>query len=76
MSFTHIATQSIPMVSCLSIINASLSLVPTPSVPLTRTGLSIPVMSSSKSPPNPPISDAAPAVIVLAICCFISSTAL
>ena len=31
-SLTHMATQSIPTVSCLSIRNASLSLVPTPSV--------------------------------------------
>ena len=32
-SLTHIATQSIPTVSCLSIKNASFSFVPTPSVP-------------------------------------------
>lgn len=36
MSFTLIATKSIPIVSCVFISNASLSLVPTPSVPATR----------------------------------------
>ena len=75
-SFAHIATQSMPTVSCLSIIKASLSLVPTPSVPLTRTGFEMPVKSSSKRPPKPPISESAPAVRVFAICFFISSTAL
>ena len=40
-SLTHIATQSMPTVSCLSMRKASLSLVPTPSVPATSTGLSI-----------------------------------
>ena len=65
-SFTHIATQSIPTVSCLSMRKAILSFVPTPSVPETRTGLFIPVRSSSKSPPNPPIPERTPLVIVLA----------
>lgn len=37
-SFAHMATQSMPTVSCLSIIKASFSLVPTPSVPETSTG--------------------------------------
>jgi len=36
MSFTLIATRSMPIVSCLPSSNASLSLVPTPSVPATR----------------------------------------
>ena len=38
MSLTHMATQSMPMVSCLLAILADLSLVPTPSVPEMRTG--------------------------------------
>ena len=76
MSFTHIATQSIPTVSCLSIRKAILSFVPTPSVPETRTGFVIPVMSSSNRPPKPPIPLRTPLVMVLATCCFISSTAL
>ena len=37
-SFTHMATQSMPTVSCLSRINASFSFVPTPSVPETSVG--------------------------------------
>ncbi len=45
-SFTHIATQSIPIVSFLFISIAIFSLVPTPSVPLTRTGSFIPLRSS------------------------------
>ena len=38
MSSAHMATRSMPMVSCLSIIWASLSLVPTPSAEDTSTG--------------------------------------
>ena len=38
MSFTLIATRSMPMVSCCFMRKASLSLVPTPSVPETSTG--------------------------------------
>ena len=53
-SLTHIATQSMPTVSCLSIRKAIFSLVPTPSVPETSTGCSMPVMSSSYNPPKPP----------------------
>ena len=75
-SLTHIATQSIPTVSCLSIKNASFSFVPTPSVPLTKTGFVIPVRSNSKRPPKPPTSEQTPSVTVRFICCFISSTAL
>ena len=37
-SLTHMATQSMPMVSCLFRSMASYSLVPTPSVPEMRTG--------------------------------------
>ena len=39
MSLTHMATQSMPTVSCTSIRKAIFSFVPTPSVPLTSTGL-------------------------------------
>ena len=42
------------MVSCLSIANASFSLVPTPSVLETNTGCLYFFTSSAKSPPNPP----------------------
>ena len=55
---------------------AILSFVPTPSVPETSTGFFISVISSSYSPPKPPIPDNTLLVIVLATCCFISSTAL
>ena len=44
------------------------------SVPLTRTGFSIPVRSISNRPPKPPTSEQTPAVMVLAMCFFISST--
>ena len=75
-SLTHMATQSMPTVSCLSIRKASFSLVPTPSVPLTSTGWVMPVTSSSKSPPKPPMPDITPGMLVRAMCFFISSTAL
>ena len=39
------ATQSIPIVSCLSIRKAIFSFVPTPSVPLTKTGVFMSLMS-------------------------------
>ena len=38
MSFTHIATQSIPTVSYLFVSNATFNFVPTPSVPDTKIG--------------------------------------
>ena len=69
------ATQSMPTVSCRSIRKASLSLVPTPSVPETSTGWVSPVMSSANRPPKPPMSESAPAVMVRAMWLFISSTA-
>ena len=75
-SFTHIATQSIPTVLCLSIMKASFNFVPTPSVPLTSIGFVIPVISSSNAPPKPPISEETPFVAVLFMWLFISSTAL
>ena len=75
MSLTHMATQSMPTVSCLSMRKASFSFVPTPSVPLTSTGCSMPVVSSSNRPPKPPMSEQTPAVIVRAMWLFISSTA-
>ena len=75
MSLTHIATQSMPTVSCLFIRKAILSLVPTPSVPLTSTGREIPVRSSSNSPPNPPMPESTPGIRVRSTWRFISSTA-
>ena len=52
MSLTHMATQSMPMVSCLSMRMASFTLVPQPSVPETRTGSSMPAMGRPKQPPK------------------------
>ena len=75
-SLTHMATQSMPTVSCLSRRKASFSLVPTPSVPETRVGAVIPARSGAKRPPKPPISETTPGVLVRAIWDFISSTAL
>ena len=75
MSLTHMATQSMPTVLCLSIKKAIFSLVPTPSVPDTSTGCCMPVTSSSNRPPKPPRLPMAPGVMVRATCCFISSTA-
>src|SRR5437870_3502514 len=54
MSFTLIATRSIPMVSCRFMASASFSLVPTPSVPATSTGSRY-RLGSSTSAPNPPM---------------------
>ena len=75
-SLTHMATQSMPTVSCLSIRKAIFSLVPTPSVPETSTGWGMSVQSSSNRPPKPPRPPMQPEVMVRATCCFISSTAL
>ena len=76
MSFTHIATQSCPMVSCLSSKKANFSFVPTPSVPDTKIGSFISLISNLKRPPNPPRSDITPFVYVSCTLFFISSTAL
>ena len=76
MSLTHIATQSMPTVSCRSIRKASFSFVPTPSVPETRIGFRIPVRSGAKRPPKPPSPPTTPGVSVRVMCFFISSTAL
>src|SRR5215469_2245171 len=56
MSLTHIATQSIPTVSWRPVAKAILSLVPTLSVPETRTGWRIPRVAplTATSAPNPP----------------------
>ena len=74
-SFTHMATQSIPTVSCLSIRKAIFSLVPTPSVPETSTGSDMPARSGLKRPPKPPRPPSTPGVSVRRTCSFISSTA-
>ena len=66
---------AMPMVLCLSIRNAIFSFVPTPSVPETSTGCSMPVTSSSYSPPKPPMPVSTLSVMVRAICFFIKSTA-
>jgi hypothetical protein len=49
------ATRSIPTVPCLPVAKASLSLVPTPSVPDTSTGSRSPggIMTSDEKPPTP-----------------------
>ena len=70
------ARESMAMVLWRPEKKASLSLVPTPSVPETSTGCFIPPMSGRNRPPKPPISDTTPLVIVRATCFFISSTAL
>ena len=54
MSFTLIATRSMPMVSCFFMRKASFNLVPTPSVPETITG-SLYFLETSTSAPNPPM---------------------
>ena len=75
MSLTHIATQSIPTVSCLSIRNASFSFVPTPSVPETRVGFSIFLkLSMEKAPEKPPSPPRTSGRMVSFTYFFISST--
>src|SRR5512141_3102539 len=56
MSFTHMATRSIPTVSNLPAAAATLTLVPTPSVPETRTGSRYFRAGKRKNPANEPIS--------------------
>jgi hypothetical protein len=53
------ATRSIPTVSKRPVAMATASLVPTPSVPDTRTGRRYPA-GSSKSPPKPPMAPSGP----------------
>ena len=66
--------DTIPIVSCLFMSIASLSLVPTPSVPLTSTGSFMPVRSGMNRPPKPPMPEMQPGVLVLATCSFMSLT--
>ena len=75
MSFTHMATQSMPTVSCLSMRKAILSFVPTPSVPETRTGSFMPARLGRNRPPKPPRPPRTPGRSVRCTCFFISSTA-
>ena len=74
MSLTHIATQSIPTVLWMLSSYASFTLVPTPSVPETNTGFSIPFKSNSNNPENPPKFDSTFAVCVLFTLALIRST--
>ena len=74
MSFTHIATQSMPIVSCLSISKASLSLVPTPSVPLTSTGSLTLSAERSNIPPKAPMLPITPNREVEATCFLMRRT--
>ena len=53
-SLTHIATRSMPTVSGMPASIATLSLVPTPSVPDTRMGSRKPAALRSNRPPKPP----------------------
>jgi len=55
MSFTHIATRSMPTVPSRFAIAATFTLVPTPSVPETRTGSRYFPAGNRKNPANPPI---------------------
>ncbi len=73
-SLTHMATQSMPTVSCLSSKKASLILVPTPSVPETSTGSFMPVRLGASRPPKPPIPPSTSEVWVRLTESFISST--
>ncbi len=73
-SFTHMPTRSIPIVSCLSSINAIFSFVPTPSVELTRTGFLVLWTFNEKSPANPPMPVMTPDLKVLLTIGFKSST--
>ena len=73
-SLTHMATQSMPTVSCLSSSMAMRSLVPTPSVPEISTGWLMPVQSSSNRPPKPPRPPMQCSFMVRLTYCFISST--
>ncbi|KAH3662986.1 hypothetical protein OGATHE_004562 [Ogataea polymorpha] len=66
-SLTFIATRSIPTVLWISMIWATLSFVPTPSVAATRRVLLMsvyPALCRSNKPPNPPISESAPGLLV------------
>src|SRR3989304_4709473 len=56
MSFTHMATRSIPTVSNFRAAAATLTLVPTPSVPETSTGSLYFRAGKRKNPANEPIS--------------------
>src|SRR5512143_942995 len=56
MSFTHMATRSIPTVSNFPAAAATLTLVPTPSVPETRTGSRYFRAGKRKKPAKEPIS--------------------
>ena len=62
------------MVSCLSIAKAILSFVPTPSVPLTRTGSFTPSEERSNIPPNAPMFPITPGRAVDATCFLIRRT--
>ena len=64
MSFTQWFTRSAPTVSCRPVMNATLSLVPTPSALDTSTGSRYRSRSSWNSPPNDPMSESTPAVNV------------
>ena len=55
-SLMTMATMSMPMVSCLSIMKAILSLVPTPSVELTKIGLLYLSVFRENRPEKPPMS--------------------
>ena len=54
MSFTDMATRSMPTVSCRPARKATFSFVPTPSVPDTSTGSRYLPGGRANSPPNPP----------------------
>ena len=57
MSFTHMATRSMPTVPCLPASCATFSFVPTPSVPDTSSGSAISLAAAMENrPPKPPMS--------------------
>ena len=77
-SLTHMATQSMPTVSCLSIRNANLQLgAHAVGAARPARARSMPVRSSSNRPPKPPMPSMTPRGHRCgAMCSFISSTAL
>ncbi len=64
MSLTQWLTRSTPIVEWTPVMNASRSLVPTPSALATSTGSDTPAAPSWNRPPNEPISDSTPLVKV------------
>src|SRR5881394_2432739 len=76
MSLTQWLTRSRPMVLCVSVRNATLSFVPTPSADATRTGCFKFGNAPSNIPPKLPISESVRALKVVRASCLIFSFAM